>query len=232
MATSVVLVACGNGTSNDDTPAAKQQNRLPVQGAYEGAPGLAPDERPSPAATLTCVEGPAVTRDADWLNRSVVVGHVVFAGARAFAEQPKAAFWPIQRVLRMRIRDKRSSRREREGSKKLLATVEPRSYGIAELHIAVQPHHRAIIAVPGRDARFVTLVYTRRARDHGGEHSFFRVQDGNSVLAFEGCPAGASDYQGGVVVAGPRCVPFLVYVDAARQPLIAPVGFGRPCPTK
>jgi len=37
------------------------------------------------------------------------------------------------------------------------------------------------------------------------------VTDGNSALAFDGCADGESDQQGGVVVAGARCVPFLVY---------------------
>ena len=227
---SAVLVACGDEQSTSRAHA-PQHHRQPERQPHERISALAPAHRPSPAATLTCDSSPSIIRDASWRNRSVVVEHVVFSEARGLAQQPKAAFWPIERVLRMRIQDTRASRREMEGSKKLLAKVQPRTYGIAELHISVQRGHRAVVAVPERDQSVVSLVYTARARDRGGQHAFFKISDGNGVLAFTGCPDGSSDHQGGVVVAGARCVRFLVYGDTAEQPIVAPIGFGRPCST-
>ena len=52
-----------------------------------------------------------------WRTHSVAAGPVVFSGARDYANQPKAAFLPIEQVLRMRINDKKASPREKAGSR-------------------------------------------------------------------------------------------------------------------
>ena len=85
---------------------------------------------------------------------------------------------------------------------------EPQAVKILAL---VKAGHPTLVTVPEQERRHVSLLYDPNAT----VGNRYRVQDGEESVEFEPCPGGASwaaatQFNGGVIVAGGRCVTLTV----------------------
>jgi hypothetical protein len=69
------------------------------------------------------------------------------------------------------------------------------------------------VDVPQIERRDVSLLYAT-AQPPGPD---YRVRDGDSRVVFHACPDRATQFNGGFVVAGPRCVGIDVRTDGGRR---------------
>jgi len=88
----------------------------------------------------------------------------------------------------------------------------------------------ATIQVPASERAHVALLYAMRGGL--GEYGFTRVVDGLSAVRFEACGPSEvryTQFNGGFVVDGPRCVELEVRVAGRQEPFALRIPFGRLC---
>jgi hypothetical protein len=88
------------------------------------------------------------------------------------------------------------------------------------------------LAVAPQDRPYVSLIYDP-SRWFGGEEGL-PLDAGDPVVRFDACdnPSGFSQYNGGILVLGPRCVTFNVWSAIGAEPLgtvLVPFGVGADC---
>lgn len=93
---------------------------------------------------------------------------------------------------------------------------------------------RVLLVVPEHEVQSISLAYeARRVEDPDrGTRRTLTIAEGERAVLFEGCPAaqGAAEFDGGVFVAGSRCVDLDVFVDGGTQGERITLGFGVTCP--
>jgi len=85
----------------------------------------------------------------------------------------------------------------------------------------------ATLVVPPAERPYVSLRYVRRDLS-----SPLRVAQGEVAVTFEACAPSSvppTQFNGGFVVAGPRCARLEVHIAGHPEPLELRVPFGRPC---
>jgi hypothetical protein len=88
----------------------------------------------------------------------------------------------------------------------------------------------ATVRVPPSERAHVALLYATRGGL--GEYESTRVVDGLAAVRFEACGRSEvphTQFNGGLVVAGPRCAELEVHVQGRAEPYPLRVPFGRPC---
>lgn len=209
--TGAVLVACGSHAAQ---PAGR--SAPPVTGAVVG-----------------CEEGGATSRPLSPEERvaSVTSGPLTLVYVRDNATQPAWAFLPVRQFAMDRAADRRATPRERRLARRTLRHARPGSYAITEglVHVATGSEATVAVAPSQRDA--VSLIFSRQARnrERHGARGAYRVRDGDAQVTFRACPNAATDFLGGYVVAGARCV-HLTVTSPGRpaEDLALPFG-GRRC---
>lgn len=139
--------------------------------------------------------------------RDIRVGPVVFVAAREYADQPPEVFAPV------------TEDGYRRGNKLL---------------VIVDEDTRVLLVVPPEARETVALGYgTWRVHHLTEADSPFTVAQGEPAVIFQECRPrpGGTQFDGGLLVAGPQCVPLDVYVEGASLPERVTIGFGVDCPS-
>ncbi len=181
------LAACG---SDGQTPAASSfVPAAAVVGCAEGG------SDPSPLAP-------------GWRATSVVSGPLTLAYVKQHATQRAAAFEPTRERLATILADARSTARERRLARRTLAHTAAGSHAVAEVFVRVAAGRRATLSVAREQRSVVGLVYSRRSRnqERPGAAGAYRVADADRAVTFAACSQADTDFLGGIVVAGARCV--------------------------
>jgi hypothetical protein len=168
--------------------------------------GRAPLQR---AFVRTCATSVYGTLDARaWRQHSIVAGPLVFYYANQFADQPGSLF---------------ASLPGKDGY-----------YAGQKLLVLVRRGAVARVVVPESERRHAALLYDPAAWN---DRNAYRVEDGESAVAFRACkkaqtpPLGArlnamTQFNGGFVVAGARCLPLEVLVRADKATIPVKLSFG------
>ena len=158
---------------------------------------------------------------------SVVAGPLTLVYARQQAAHPAAKFDPTRQSLRDLINDPSSRGRNRRLARRTLANTRPGSYGVAAMRVRVSAGREATLGVPAQHRESVSLIYTARARnrENPGAAGAYRVDDGDPVITFRACDDADTEFLGGMVVAGARCVPLRI-TERARAPQHRLLSFG------
>lgn len=105
-------------------------------------------------------------------------------------------------------------------------------YGPIESIAVIDAGATATVAISRPDRAFAGLLYDQRKfRDDG----LYRVRDLDAVVRFEACSDrsfnhGVSQYDGGLVIAGRRCITILVYISGRARPETRRVPAKGTCP--
>jgi hypothetical protein len=183
------------------------------------------------AATVGCADGGSDPGPLapGWRATSAVSGPLTFAYVRHYATQPAQAFAPARQRLAAIIADPDSTPRERRLARETRSHTRASSHAVAEVLVRVAAGQRATVAVARDQRPVVGLVYSRRARnqERRGAAGAYRVADADPAVTFAACRGAATDFLGGLVVAGARCVRMTVSA-AGRAPerLRLPFGAG------
>jgi len=100
--------------------------------------------------------------------------------------------------------------------------------GSVKLLLLLDNATTATLVVPAAERPYVSLTYGRV----GLLEIARRVADGHVAVTFEACAPSSvpqTQFNGGFVVAGPRCARLEVHVAGSPEPLELRVPFGRPC---
>jgi hypothetical protein len=81
------------------------------------------------------------------------------------------------------------------------------------------------LVIPADERRRLRLLYDPGAWNPTGN---YRLSEGNESTVFHAC-ATETQFNGGLIVAGPQCARVLVYVARQARPLAARLPFGRRC---
>ncbi|HEX6762734.1 MAG TPA: hypothetical protein VF094_08040 [Gaiellaceae bacterium] len=108
------------------------------------------------------------------------------------------------------------------------------SFGGQKLPLLVSAGHRVTMALPVQARKGAGLAYGPLPQGEVG------VRDAHRIVTFVACPHGSDSgstasgrpvtfWSGGLLARSPRCVPLLVWIDAARAPLrvVVHLGVGR-----
>jgi hypothetical protein len=178
----------------------------------------------APAATTTTTAAPRRgfvrtcemsvygTLDAPaWKKHSIVAGPLAFYYADQFEEQPASAFAPI--------------------------AGQSGYYPGQKLLILVRRDADATVVVPESERRYAGLLYNPA---DWNDRNAYRIEDGETAVRFKACKKGErapvggplnamTQFNGGVVVAGVRCVPLEVLVrgQEGTTPVTLSFGAGR-----
>ena len=188
------------------------------------------------AATVICSEGGsgAGPLAPGWRATSAVSGPLTLAYVKQYATQPATAFAPSRERLAAIVADPRSTERERRLARETRSHTRAGSHGVAEVLVRVAAGRRATVAVAREQRSSVGLIYSRRARnqERRGAAGAYRVADADPAVTFGACPGAVTDFLGGLVVAGARCVRLTV-TTSGRPPehLRLPFGTGA-CPAR
>ncbi len=186
-------VAAGCGSELAQAPSGDAAHASPVVGCEDGGRMSSP---------LTDAE-----------RRSSIVAHpLTFVYARQQSTQPAADLDSTRQSLRRLIADPSSRERERRLARRTLEDTRPGSYGAATMRIRVRAGEQATVTVPAEHRADVSLIYTSRARDREdpGAQGAYRADDGDPAVTFRACPDEDTEFLGGFVVAGARCVPLRI----------------------
>ena len=175
----------------------------------------------APAATTTAAAAPqrAFVRtcemsvygtldDPAWRTHSVFAGPLVFYSADQYAEQPASLFAPLP------------GNDGYYAGQKLLALVRRGAVGT--------------VVVSGSGRRYAALLYNPAAWN---DRNAYRIDDGESAVTFKACKKGETapvggplnamtQFNGGFVVAGARCVPLEVFVRGEQRTIPVTLSFG------
>jgi hypothetical protein len=201
-----IAAACssgGEGVNAAETSAA-------TGGAETGtAPRAETSTQAVKAFVRTCETNVYGTLDPrGWREHSVVAGPLVFWAADDYAGQPASLFTPVR------------GRSDRYRGLKLL--------------VLVRPDAVATVVVPASARRKVALLYNPAAWNDRNE---YRIEDGDSAVGFEACKKGETigtgsplnemtQFNGGFLVAGARCVPLDVLVRGQPRAIRVTLSFG------
>jgi hypothetical protein len=146
-----------------------------------------------------------------WKEHSIIAGPLVFYYADQFARQPASTFAPIA---------------GRSGY-----------YPGQKLLVLARRGEVATVVVPGSERRNAGLLYNPA---EWNDRNAYRVEDGETAVKFKACKKGErapvggplnamTQFNGGFVVAGVRCVPLEVLVrgQEATTPVTLSFGAGR-----
>ncbi len=193
------IAACGSQSRRPLTPSSAARSASSTVGCAEGG------SNPSPLGS-------------GWKATSVVSGPLTLACIKQYADQPAAAFAPAREALGLLASDPGSGHQRRAAQRTLQQT--PRgSYAVSEAVVRVAAGSQATLAVASAQRSSVALIYGRRARnqDRPGAPGAYRVADGDPSVTFRACPQADTDFLGGIVVAGPRCLAMTVTSPGRRS---------------
>jgi hypothetical protein len=174
--------------------------------AITSAPAAATTAAPAPpgspgAFVRTCQDSVYGDLGDGWRPRSVVVGPLALVALRDAATQPAVDFRP---------------RGGRYQGLKVLVVVEAGA--------------TVTLVVPPAERRHLALLYDPAA---WREDNRYRIADGDTAATFRSCPPGQApvgdgdtQFNGGFLVAGPRCVTLEVSTPAWKAPRRVTVSFG------
>jgi hypothetical protein len=168
---------------------------------------------PSSAFARTCKTSVRGTLDSsDWRANSIVAGPLVFYYGKQFSTQEPSLFAQLP------------GKEDYYAGQKLLILVRPRTV--------------ATVAVTHEEQRFAALLY-----DPAGwnDRNAYRIMDGQRAVSFHACKGKTAEtgqpldpmtqFNGGIVVAGARCLALDVFVPQGRA-IAVELPFGtRRCPT-
>jgi hypothetical protein len=180
----------------------------PVEGQ---APAPGPTAAPGPSATRpgptaagfvrTCESSVYGELGDGWRRDSVIAGPLAFVALREAARGPAGEF-------------------RRRGS----------GYPGQKVLVVVEAGATVTVTVPAAERRHLALLYDPASWN---ERNSYRIADGQPAVTFQACPAeqqpaGAdgTQFNGGFVVAGPRCATLEVSTPAAPTPRRVAVSFG------
>lgn len=173
-----------------------------------------------PRGLVGCQEGGRATSALTEAERraSVVAGPLALVNARDLADQPQDGFDASRDKLRRLISDPSSREHERALARFTLARTGPHNYAIAEMRLRIEAGRQATITVPREHRRSAALVYTLHARNREkpGAAGAYRVADGEHSLTVRACEDTDTEFRGGIVVEGARCVPIRVRFGRSR----------------
>jgi hypothetical protein len=168
----------------------------------------APTQR---AFVRTCEAGVYGTLDdPTWRKHSVIAGPLVFYSADQYAEQPASLFAPVP--------------------------AQNGHYAGQKLLVFVRRGAVATVIVPESQRRYAALLYNSADFNDINE---YRIEDGESAVTFKACKKGEASpvggplnamtqFNGGFIVAGGRCVPLEVRVRGQGSiPVTLSFGAGR-----
>jgi hypothetical protein len=178
------------------------------------APTQTGNVRPPPSAfARTCKTSVRGTLDSsEWRRNSIVTGPLVFYYGKQFSTQDPSLFAQLP---------------GQEGY-----------YAGQKLLLLVRPGTVATVAVPDSERRLAALLYNPAGWN---DRNAYRIADGQSAVSFHACkrktaqtghPLDAmTQFNGGFVVAGARCLALDVFVPQGRA-ITVELPFGiRRCPT-
>lgn len=200
------LAACGSSTRQPATPSSAAASA--AVGCAEGG------SNPTPLSP-------------GWKATSVVSGPLTLAYIKEYVSQPVGAFEPARQRLR-RIIAGPATDRERRVAQRTLEHTPRGSYAVGEALVRVAAGDEATLSVAPGQRSSVTLIYSRRARnqERRGAPGAYRVADGDPAVTFRACPSADTDFLGGIVVAGARCVAMTV-TSPGRRPALLRLRFGK-----
>ena len=153
-----------------------------------------------PAVVRTCESSVYGTLDtAGWRQHSIVAGPITFYYADGYAQQPASEYAPVP------------GNGDRYRGQKMLALVRPGA--------------TATVVVPEAEQAFAALLYDPA---DWNDRNAYRMDEGESAVTFRACkegqgsPSGGplnamTQFNGGFVVAGARCVPLDILVPGRSQ---------------
>jgi hypothetical protein len=160
---------------------------------------------PPAAYVAPCPSGVSGGLPAHYERSSLLVGPLALYGVSGFARYPGRSIVPV-----------RGSARRFPGF---------------EQPATVAQGHSVVLAVAARDRAHVGFLFDHRAFRHA-VHGY-RVADGTAAVRLRGCTATCTQYQGGFVLDGPRCVTLEAWIDGDPVPVRRVVSFGsRRCATR
>jgi hypothetical protein len=175
----------------------------------------------APAATTTATAAPpgAFVRTCEtsvygrldapaWRKHSTNAGPLSFYYADQYAQMASSDFGPV------------SGRKGHYQGLKLL--------------VLVRPGGVATVVLPEAERRYSALIYNPAAWN---DSNAYRIKDGDSAVTFEACKRGQTppeggpvnamtQFNGGFVVAGARCVPIEVFVRGQERSIRTSLSFG------
>jgi hypothetical protein len=163
----------------------------------------------SSGVVLSCKDGGAVGpyRAPGWRAASVVSGPLTLPYAKQHA-QPSGAVRPAREQLEEIIGDPSVNMTERRLARRALQHTRPGSYPLSEMFAQVAAGRQATLSVDPSQRASVSLIYSFRARNSAaaGAPGVYRVSDGDPSVTFRACNGYDTEFNGGVLVAGTRCV--------------------------
>jgi hypothetical protein len=148
-----------------------------------------------------CTAGRSTGPAEGWRRDSVVAGPLAFVALR------HAAHWPAGEL-------------RRRGS----------GYRGQKVLVVVAAGATVTVRVPAAERRHLALLYDPASWN---DRNSYRIADGQPAVTFQACPAAehpfgadGTQFNGGFVVAGPRCATLEVSTPAAPAPRQVVVSFG------
>jgi hypothetical protein len=146
--------------------------------------------------------------DPAWRTHSVLAGPLAFYSADQYAEQPASLFAPLP---------------GNDGY-----------YAGQKLLVLVRRGAAATVVVSGSGRRYAALLYNAAAWN---DRNAYRIKDGESAVTFKACKQGETasvggplnamtQFNGGFVVAGARCLPLEVRVQGEERTIPVTLSFG------
>jgi hypothetical protein len=144
-----------------------------------------------------------------WQKHSANAGPVSFYYADQYAQTASSEFDPVS------------------GSKGY--------YPGLKLLVLVRPGAVATVVLPKSERRYTALIYNP---DDWNDRNAYRLEDGESAVTFRACKKGETpsdagpvnamtQFNGGFVVAGARCVPIEVFVQGQKRSIRRTLSFGK-----
>jgi hypothetical protein len=186
---------------------------------------------PPPAYVAPCPSGVPGGLEAGYERESLLAGPLaLFPAGGGYANYPARYIASIRTGLLndLRALPRHHLTRLERGSRRLLRAAlrhasDHRYPGFAAA-ATVRIGGDVTLAVAPRDRAHVGFLFDHRAFRHA-VHGY-RVADGTAAVRLCGCTAPDTQYQGGFVLDGPRCVTLEAWIDGAPRPLPRVVSFG------
>ncbi len=185
---------------------------------------------PPPAYVAPCPSGVSGGLPPHYERESLLAGPLALYGVADFARYPSRYIASIRTGLLndLRALPRHDLTRLERGSRRLLRaalrTASDHRYPGFETAATVRAGADVTLAVAPRDRAHVGLLFDHRAFRHA-DHGY-RVADGTAAVRLRGCTAPYTQYQGGFVLDGPRCVTLEAWIDGAPAPVRRVVSFG------
>ena len=153
--------------------------------------------------------------------QNIRAGPLILYFARQYAGAPRSEFSPVQPRGRLRNAPPTVRRDIREQS----------LYLGVKLLLLVEGSRAATLEVPPAERAHASLLYVGKRGYSPAERrlGLAQVADGHGAVRFEPFRKGRgpiSEFPGGLVVAGARCLPLDVWVEGSTTPIRRTVSFG------